>query len=411
MTKKKNAPDNQASPLRIPKPKQKLGLKVPQIQMPHLELVHPEIKPEEYDSVNKPEILPADMESLPSQTRQTRQTRQTTRKVEQQAKTPVAPMRDFQKVPNSITKSAIPEGVFKPGKSKMLYDVLYGLTRGAIEPKRTIRLSKTKLMKLAAIGSRITFDSIISQFEATGLVKVTVFAGEHEGNEFEVFTPDELLSQTSQTSLTSLTSHAQFLDRVLCLETSQTSQSLNVANTGSSENSNTFFKTLRQSDDDAPLVLAFAKLNEAALAATGKDLTQKDWEAFLEIIELLIDETTIARTRTKSISVYLKFAAENLRRRLFKKNQSSPEKAKPFEPGKIENAPVEVEEEFVAEPLGKKREVVLENLRRTAEMNGPEAIEIYRENFTPEDWAWLLKELSGKQPSRILPEQGSEKQK
>ena len=210
----------------------------------------------------------------------------------------------------------------------MLYDVLYSLTRGAIEPKRSIRISKTKLMKLAAIGSRITFDSIISQFEATGLVKVIVRVGEHEGNEFEVFTPDEL------TNLPTLTSMA-----------SQSSQSLNVENTTISENSKTLFKTLNFIDDDAPVISVLEKLNEAARAATGKDLTPKDWEALNEIIELVIDETTIAQTRTKSISVYLKFAAENLRRRLFKKREvRHTNNQRPFEPGKPTEEAVEPRE-------------------------------------------------------------------
>ena len=52
---------------------------------------------------------------------------------------PITPVKNFQKVSNAITRQAIPAGVFKSGKSKELYDVLYSLTRGAINPARTIR--------------------------------------------------------------------------------------------------------------------------------------------------------------------------------------------------------------------------------------------------------------------------------
>jgi len=327
-----------------------------------------------------------------SLTRQTSLSSQTSRTTQSKNSTDIAPMRDYQKVPNSITKSAIPEGLFKAGKSKHLYDVLYSLTRGAIEPKRSLRISKTKLMKQAGIGSRITFDSIISQFEISGLIKVTVFAGEHAGNEFEVLLPEEVASLTSQSSQTS---HAQILDRVVSLETSQTSQSLIVADTGISAKAKTLLKTLKQIDDEAPLISAFEKLNEAAQAATGKSLTKKDMEAFEEIIDLVINETSIARTRTKTISVYLKFAAENLRRRLYAETQinksAKKEKANSMQVGKNELAP---------EPLGEFRKEALESLQNMVSKNGTEVLEIFRTGYTKEDWDWLVKNLESENRQR-----------
>jgi hypothetical protein len=184
--------------LRVPKAKNKLGLKINPIPMPHDDLIKPEHP--------KLELVEESMSShtrLPTQTRHTRQTE-------------IAPIKDFQKVPNSITKAAIPDGLFKQGKSKHLYDVLYSLTRGAIEAKRVIRLSKTKLRKLAGIGSRVTFDSCVSHLETVGLLKIIIHIGEHEGNEFEVFLPEEI-SQTRQTSHSSLSSHAQNLDSLVLL--------------------------------------------------------------------------------------------------------------------------------------------------------------------------------------------------
>ena len=71
--------------------------------MPHLELVHPEIKAEKIEPEIPQDILKQNA-TLPSQSRQTKQKETSLPNV------PIAPTRDFQKVPNSITKSAIPEG-------------------------------------------------------------------------------------------------------------------------------------------------------------------------------------------------------------------------------------------------------------------------------------------------------------
>lgn len=168
-----------------------------------------------------------------------------------------------------------------------------------------------------------------------------------------------------------------------------------VENKGIYSEAKTFFKTLKLSDDDAPVISALKKLNEAARGATGKDLTEKDFQAFDEIIELIIDETTIAQTRTKSVSVYLKFAAENLRRRLYAKPSKSHAKTKSFEPGSPEPRQKEVILE-APEPLGAERELLLANLSRIAKENGLEAIEIFRVNYLPEDWQWILENLQEK---------------
>ncbi|HVE59659.1 MAG TPA: hypothetical protein VNB22_22805, partial [Pyrinomonadaceae bacterium] len=299
--------------------------------------------------------------------------------------------RNYQKVPNSLTKQAIPAGLFK-GKAKQLYDVLYSMTRGAVVPVRVIRVRKGELMKKANIGSRITFDSNITHLQLVGLIRETVFAGEHAGNEFEVFTFEEMEtmpSQSSQSSDSSQTSPSQKQVRVVSLESSQTSQSLNPSEITSYEKPKTLFKTFLKIDDEAPIANAFLKLNEAARATTGKDLTQKDWEAFSEIIELIINETSVARTRAKSVSVYLKFAAENLRRRLYSKTVRYDKNPKMFEPGSVEVA----QTEFIAEPLGENRELILENLRKIVEAGGRESIEVFAGNYLPEDWNWLVTNL------------------
>ncbi len=237
----KTKTEESGSVLRVPKAKNKLGLKIPKIAMPHDDLIFPD-KP-------KLEIVPnkTQGESLTTHTSMSSMSSQTSQTAQNEKE--IAPTKNYQKVANSITKQAIPDGFFK-GKDKHLYDVLYSLTRGAVEPKRSVRISKTKLMKMASIGSRITFDSCIERLEAVGLLILKIFIGEHEGNEFEILLPEEVVTLTSQASQTSQTSHAQKLDRLVRLETSQTSQSLNSIDTTISAIPKTSFKDNEENDDE-----------------------------------------------------------------------------------------------------------------------------------------------------------------
>src|SRR4028118_2392999 len=124
MTSKTKSEAN-ASLLRIPKAKNKLGLKIPKIAMPHDDLI----------SLEKPrlEIVTSHNglgSTLSSQTRPSSQsslTRQSSlTSLSNKPTEEVEPTKDYQKVPNSITKQAIPEGVFKD-KDKHLYGVLYSI--------------------------------------------------------------------------------------------------------------------------------------------------------------------------------------------------------------------------------------------------------------------------------------------
>jgi hypothetical protein len=383
------------SPLRTPKPKNKLGLSVPKITMPHEIFVKAE------DSFDKNSPITAIIEpptethtSLTSQTSVSRQTRQTSQTNLPKLKTQpnqtgsqIAPERNFQKVPNSIVNVAIPAGIFK-GKSKLLYDVLYAMTRGAVVPRRTARARKTELMKKAGIGSRVTFDSNMQHLIAVGLVREKILIGEHDGNEFEVYTVEEVGTLPSLTSVSSLTSPSQNLVSLVTLETSQTRQSLTDSRDTTYENFKTLFKDFFKTDDEKPLVKFLEKLNEAALAATGKDLTQSDFSALVDIADLIVSETEVARSRTSGVSVYLKFAAENLRRRLYAKNSGTGEK----KPGELKTFS-EPSNSYEPEPLGDERFMIIENLRRIAEENGSEAVKVFCGNYTEEDWQWLMNNL------------------
>jgi hypothetical protein len=213
----------------------------------------------------------------------------------------------------------VPAGIFT-GKSKQLYDCLYQLTRGAINPTRTVRISRPKLMKRAGIGARVTFDTNVERLVAVGLITVQRITGEHEGNEYMVFTPDEA-SMASQTSQTSLTSHAQKVDRLVRLETSQTRHTLSPDFSTTSEDSKTSFKTNTEKLDDEALAAFTSELKKAVKEITGKEPSSAEAERWRELAEVLVTELKIAAGRT-NVSSVPSFFAEHLRRRLFKKDRA-----------------------------------------------------------------------------------------
>ena len=302
---------------RIPKPKKTLGLVVPpSLKMPHEDLISSEAESQKREEKEK-----ASMTSHTSQPTETSQTSMTSHTSEDK---PVAPQRDYMKVANSIGREAVPAGLFT-GKSKQLYDCLYAMTRGAIVPTRTVRISRPKLMGKAHIGSRVTFDANVDRLLSAGLITVRKITGEHEGNEYTVNLPEEIgltmPSQTSQTTTTSLTSPAQNLDGLVRLETSQTSHSLSPIDSMSYEAPKTSYKTNKENDDDdAALAGLFSTLREATKQVTGRELSAADRERWRELGEVLATELKIAAART-TVSSAPAFLAEHLRRRLWNKDK------------------------------------------------------------------------------------------
>jgi hypothetical protein len=247
---------------------------------------------------------------------------------------PVAPVRDFQKVPNSVTRQAIPSGFFKSGKCKQLYDALYSLTRGAIKPQRTVRINKPRLMKMAGIGTRQTLWQNLKHLEDVGLVETNVLLGEHGGNEYTVFLPDELQSRysptspdmpTSPTSPTSPTNmdysyySVQKVVPLVGIESSPTSPSSKPINIESNETPKTLFKTEEKKFDDEPQAAGSSmieKINEAFKNFTGREISKSDDQKLAQIGELIAAEFVEAASRTKVVSDPVAFLLTHLRRRL-----------------------------------------------------------------------------------------------
>jgi hypothetical protein len=225
--------------------------------------------------------------------------------------TAIAPERDFQRVPNSVTREAMPQGLFR-GKSKQVYDYLYHQTRGAMTPKRSVRKSRKEILRGSGLGSMVTVDAAIDHLRTVGLLAVRPAVGSLIGNEYEVFTPEETTTRIPST--TSTTSLTQKVDNLVVPESGSTSTTQTLDSTGNYGTSKTKIKDKDHIDDDAALAL-LESLRQAERDVTGKNSSNSSqWK---ELADVLIAELRIASGRT-TVSNVPAFLAEHLRRRLWK---------------------------------------------------------------------------------------------
>jgi hypothetical protein len=306
---------------------------------------------------------------------------------------PIAPEKDFTRVPNSVSRVAIPERLFR-GMSKNTYDALYLKTRGAINPIRKIRATKSDLIRWTGV-SDVTLDKHLKYLRSVGLINWEFIIGSHDGNWYEVFIPEEI-NLTDLTNLTNHTSGNQSKE-VRYLTTNlvggvgggQTEESKEFKS-----NSKTSFKT-NTSDDEA-----FAKFSEvfgrAAFELTGKKLGAADQKPLQDLAELLVLELRTAASRTDNVSNVPAFLTEVLRRQFFtaRQNKTVGNSAlktavvKPDTIGKSDS------ENFEIKPLDESgREAALEQLR---EFSGESFLEDFKKWYTPEDWQWLTENLKSK---------------
>ena len=232
----------------------------------------------------------------------------------------IAPERDFTRVANSIIRDAVPAGVFA-GKRKQLYDFLYSQTRGAVVPKRKIRISKERLMKGADIGAEVTLRQNLTHLKNAGLLVETVIPGTHGGNEYEVFLPEETGDPTrSRPSTPSRGSDSrQFLEGLETPETSPSRGGVNVENRHTSPGNKTLIKT-NSKDDDEAFAGFLAAVKRTAREITGREPSAAEAQRWEELAEVLMTELKIAAGRT-TVSSIPAFLAEHLRRRLWKKEK------------------------------------------------------------------------------------------
>jgi hypothetical protein len=307
---------------------------------------------------------------------------------------PISPEKDFTKVANSIVRQ-IPNGAFI-GKSKQMYDYLYSLTRGAIKPTRSIRISKSGLMRGSGIKSTHTFYNNVRHLEAINLIVTTRIDGEKGGNSYEVFVPEEInidLEQLAHLAQAEhLTQPAQKLPVVVSAETNLTALGSNSTNARVSETSKTSLKTIENNDDE-PFGMMIETLTKVFEKVSGKRPQKSDVAKLNELAELLGMELEIAAARTKSISNVPAFLTEHLRRRLIGKSVQVEGKAKASKPtkvGKSEN----VVEEYEAESLTEQgREAVLKTMQEFIGKGQQEFVMSQQDSYTTDDWDWLMNNL------------------
>jgi hypothetical protein len=239
---------------------------------------------------------------------------------------PVSPERDFQKVPNSVTRVALAGGLFK-GKSKQIYDFLWSVSRGSINPARVVRKTRMEIKAGAGLGSKNTLDSGLAHLELLGLIKIKIESGSLQGNEYEVFTIEE----SSLPSLTGYPSLPTFSGQAGIPENTQ-----NQGNPGSPllgeggeaqivekqplyEESKTFFKTNKEENDDERLRAAFSEfifiLEEGLKKHTGKGISPEDKMKWKHVAEVLVAQIELIASRT-TISNAPAVLAEHLQRHL-----------------------------------------------------------------------------------------------
>lgn len=303
-----------------------------------------------------------------------------------------SPSKNFTKVSNSITKRAIPERYFR-GLSKHTYDVLYQRTRGAINPTRTIQLTKDELVKLTGL-SKETVKLHIKYLKETRLLNSRPAIGNHAGWEYEIFVPEEI-EETGQVGVSIGKSSQGKWGQNLPLHTVQNLPLLThtnpLDNKGVSHVSNTSLKTLKN-DDDA-FADFFGKFQVASEQMTGRKLVKRDAENLSKLADLLLLELKIAARLTDKISSLPAFLTEVLRRKL--REPPPPAKQPKI---KADTVGKSVSETYEIKPLDQKgREAALEQLREFA---GDAFLEDFKKWYTEEDWNWMTEKLGDEQGSK-----------
>ena len=274
---------------------------------------------------------------------------------------PVAPVKNFHRVANSVNSQALQTGLFKTGAYKKIYDALYLLTRGAVNPTRTIKIKKSELMKKSNIGARVTLDAGVAHLQSVGLIKVNVIGGAHAGNEFEVFLPEEIEGMPSQTRLSRQSSissqardssHAYFPDTLDSLENRQSSQAHSIDNKGTYSDAKTLYNTKEENLDDERLRAAFGELelilDKTVKNLTGRETTPTDKERWKHVAEILAAQLELIASRT-TISNAPAILAEHLHRHL--NNKRVQEKMGLLTPAEAREAKEEKESEKAKEVI------------------------------------------------------------
>ena len=308
---------------------------------------------------------------------------------------PTAPERDFARVANSIVRDALPQGLFV-GKSKQLYDFLYLQTRGAIQPKRSIRITKSNLMRGSATGSERTLLKNLNHLKSVGLLKVKEFEGQHGGNEYEVFLPEETHPTLPTSPTPQQTRHSQYAQQKVGVVPPVGSDVSGVGQTQEnkelSDGLKLNTKTINKDDErTAAFSEVIEKFDAVSRKLTGKGISKRDAEKWNDFADLIVLELEIAAKRTDAISSVPAFLTEVLRRKFFAQRQQTSTKSSKTKPDTVGKSDFE---SYEIKPLDNKgREDALSHL---SEFAGDDFLEDFKKWYTSEDWNWMIKELEKK---------------
>jgi hypothetical protein len=179
----------------------------------------------------------------------------------------------------------------------------------------------------------VTVDAAIDHLKSIGLLAVRPAVGSLIGNEYEIFTPEELASSelaspitryTSTSSISSNTSLTHKVDVLDIPESSISSTSQLPINTTTYEPPNTFFKT-DDDDDTHTLLTYFSKtLICAAREIVGGPLSVSEQERVLwnECACVLVEELKRAAEHAQGISSVPAFLTAHLQRRFALKQKT-----------------------------------------------------------------------------------------
>ena len=317
----------------------------------------------------------------------------------------VSPSRDYQKVPNSITRNAIPNKLFR-GTSKNTYDVLYLKTRGSINPSRFIEATKRELMKWTGV-SHVTIFKHIKHLQSVRLIKVEHKMGSQDGSVYEVFIPEEI-SEEQTTPVPYNPSQAYTTpayptqpdlpeDMIgnptkpnkIALDQYHNISPRSMGDIVEKKDSYGYSKdSLKTTNSDDDGFTSFIRLFQiASEEITGKKLTCRDEKHLESLAQLLILELKIAAQRTDNVSSVPAFLTEVLRRKLrnLPTTHSKSQKAKIDTVGKSEKG------EYKIKALSQKeREAALAQLQEFA---NEEFLTDFKKWYIEEDWNWMMTEL------------------
>jgi hypothetical protein len=281
------------------------------------------------------------------------------------------------------------------GKSKQLYDYLWSQSRGAVVPSRTVRRSRPQLLRGAGFGSMGTVERCVDFLVEVGLLKVRSIVGEAEGNEYEVFTPEEvgpaLFGLHPSTGTTHETgSTGSTLNQVLPVvpETGSTGSTLSSTESEVSGGPKTSFKTDTKTDDDeaalSDLISIFAEANQKLTGRLPRATERAQWA---ELASILVEELNAAAARTFVSSVPA-FLAAHLRRKLAPKPATRKKEGNlTKDPGRPSAPPPDPNHRLTPEEIAERARDIAETIEGGYTLEQAEAQ--FGGGYHPEDWALI----------------------